>query len=89
MVDGKLSKEVIQKAKKLTFGPAGKRFTPCPFGCGLVRAEKFDKHLKRAHKNRPRPVSKKRSPKVHRTKSTDALFHSVSGGRPESIRLKH
>ena len=89
MNEGKPSKDAIQEAQKLTFGPAGKRYTPCPYGCGLVREEKFANHLKRIHANRPFLASKARSAKVHRTKSTDALSHSVSGGRPESSRRKH
>lgn len=80
---------VIQKALKLTFGPKGKRFTPCPHRCGLVRAEKFAKHFKRVHARKPPLVMKVSKVKVHQRKSNDALSRAVSGGRCESNRRKY
>jgi hypothetical protein len=89
MNKGKSPKNVIEEAQKLTFGPPGKRYTPCPYGCGPVRAHKFAKHLRNAHTWKGFLLSKRRGTKVRETKSTDALLHSVSGGRPESSRRKH
>lgn len=83
------AESIIQKALKLTFGPKGKRFTPCPHGCGLVRAEKFAKHLKRVHAGKPALVMKVSKVKVHQRKSKDALSRAVSGGRCESNRRKY
>ncbi len=48
-MDTRRSKEdLIQEAKELTFGQGRKRFTPCPYGCGLVKATRFEEHLKRS-----------------------------------------
>lgn len=89
MDTGKTKEDLIQEAKGLTFGQGRKRFTPCPYGCGLVKAGRFEEHLQRAHANKPLLASKARKAKVRATKSTDALLHSVSGGRPESNRRKY
>jgi hypothetical protein len=77
----------IAKAKSRTFGPSGKRFTPCPYGCRPIKERNFEKHIKNVHGDKP--IKIKRRGKVVRTKGTDALLRSISGGRPESNRRKH
>lgn len=67
----------------------GKRYIPCPYGCGLVREEKLPRHLRRNHTNSPALIKVARSAKMNRSKNSDALSHSVSGGRVESNRRKH
>jgi hypothetical protein len=78
-----------QQAEELTGGAGGRQYTPCPYGCGSVRQDKLARHLKRNHTNSPGLISKARSAKVDLSKRTDALSHSVSGGRPESNRRTH
>jgi hypothetical protein len=85
----KTLEEVMRDARKFTFGPVGKRYTPCPYGCGLINDGKFAKHLKRVHSGGHAPASKGRKVEVVSPKSTDALLRSVSGGRTESNRRKH
>jgi hypothetical protein len=76
--------------------------TQCPWGCGLVREDRLQRHIYRMHsanspllKERTNSVllkkllKKRRKIEVPSPKSTDAVWRSVSGGRPESNRRKH
>jgi hypothetical protein len=66
-----------------------RQYKRCPYGCGLVREEKFAKHISHMHSADSPLLKKQRKVEVPSPKSTDAVWRSVSAGRPESNRRKH
>jgi hypothetical protein len=72
-----------------TSGLKDRQYTRCPHGCGLVREDRLERHISRVHSANPPLLKKQHKIEVASPKSTDAVWRSISGGRPESNRRKH
>ncbi len=68
--------------------PQRRLYTPCPYGCGLVREEKLASHIRLIH-----PIGSSLATTASETRVTppeaDAMWRSVSAGAFESNRRKH